>query len=235
MGCCSGGGDPPQRPLVVLQGEQIHRHGVDDQREQGCGQAVLVPRGPGGAAGPLLGGHEAVGPEHPLRGDRCLPGHVRDAEVDELGHPLGGDQDVGRLDVAVDHPAVVGVDQPLGHRDGDLDRGPMGHRPVVLEPGPQVLALDDLHDDVRTDGLVADIEDPHQVGVVQGGHGAGLPGEPRRQIRIRAQPRGEDLDGPPAVQLGVPSPIHRRHPAVPQDRTEDEPIPHGDLDGSWLG
>ena len=72
-------------------------------------------------------------------------------EVEQQGLPLGADQDVGGLDVTVEHAALVGVLQTLGESCGDpdgragvIERGERGqwglarrrrHRPL-LSAGP---------------------------------------------------------------------------------------------------
>ncbi len=49
-----------------------------------------------------------------------LLGDHREPEVRQLGHVAGGQQHVGRLDVAVDHPLVMRVIERLGHLGQDL-------------------------------------------------------------------------------------------------------------------
>ena len=68
---------------------------------------------------PMIGAE--LGEQRPL-GQPLVDG-LGDAEVDHLGHRLAvveGDQDVGRLDVAVDDPLLVGVLDRLADRDEQL-------------------------------------------------------------------------------------------------------------------
>ena len=73
--------------------------------------------------GDVVGGAEdAAGGGHPV-----LLELARDPEVGQLRAALGVDQDVLRLDVAVDHVAGVGDGEPAG----DLDR--VGERLLGVE------------------------------------------------------------------------------------------------------
>ena len=54
--------------------------------------------------------------------------------------------------------------------------------------------------------------DLDDVGVVQPGHGLGLPTEPLNEGRILGPIRGEDLDGDVSIQRRVVGPIDARHP-----------------------
>ncbi len=98
--------------LDVLQrqlGEVVARERLAARQalEEGGRGRVDVGGGGGGSAGPLLRGHVGRGSRH--TGGRARV--HRDAEVDELGPPVGHDQDVLRLVVAVDDADAVGVDQ----------------------------------------------------------------------------------------------------------------------------
>ena len=79
----------------------------------------MSERGSTAVAHRLLGGDVVGGAEHAAgRGHPVLLELARDPEVGQLRPPLGVDQDVLRLDVAVDHVAGVGD----GQAAGDLDR-----------------------------------------------------------------------------------------------------------------
>ena len=77
----------------------------------------------------MLGGHVV---DRPAQGGRGGGGAVlehrlaRQVEVQQHGHAVGGHQHVGRLDVAVEHAAVVGVVEGLGQPGA-----PPGDRPGV--------------------------------------------------------------------------------------------------------
>ena len=56
------------------------------------------------------------------------------AHVDELGPALRRDDDVRRLDVAMDHPALGGVDQGVGDLEREVDRLADRQGAVPLDP-----------------------------------------------------------------------------------------------------
>ena len=86
----------------------------------------------------------------PVFGQSVLLELARDAEVGDLGPPVGVDQHVLGLDVAVHEPPRVGRAEP----SADLDRvgGRLVERQpaaVAVDPRLQRLAVDVLEDDVR--------------------------------------------------------------------------------------
>ena len=135
------GGDrglPVERPLPAerLVGHHAERVHVRPRRR--------------GAPARLLGAdvvdaaHDRAGQRERLEGVR--PG---DAEVDQHGPAVGGEQDVAGLEVAVHDPGLVGHLQRLGDL-GDDRHDLVGGQPWALpQPAAQRLALDELHGDVR--------------------------------------------------------------------------------------
>ena len=108
------------------------------------------------------------------------------AEVGDARLALEVEQDVGRLDVAVDQAALWAWCSASATSGDQLRRLPE-RRPALPEPVRQVAPLDVLGDDVAEAVLgAADVVDRHDVGVVQPGEGAGL-GEERRYVH-RARP-----------------------------------------------
>jgi hypothetical protein len=144
---------------------------------------------------------------------------LRQAKVEQLQPPFARDEDVLRLDVAVDDPLRVGGGQPLRHLHGEpqdlaLARGPVRHHL------PQRLALEQLRDDVRHALVRTDIEDREDVRVTQGGDGASLALEPREPLRVEGHILGQDLDRDFPPQTRVPRPIDLPHAAGPE-KAED--------------
>ena len=70
---------------------------------------------------------------------------LRDAEVGDDG-VAALEQDVLRLDVAVDDAVGVGVAQRVGDLAGDLERVVDGELLFAVEPVAEGLALDEGHD-----------------------------------------------------------------------------------------
>ena len=103
-----------------------------------------------------------------LRGELGIE-ELGDAEVEELGNPVGRDQDVAGLEVAVDDEVLVGV----LNRGADHAEEPEAL--PYLQPAPIAehrdrLALDVLHDEVGKAVLgVAAVQQARDVGVVEAG------------------------------------------------------------------
>ncbi len=109
---------------------------ADQQLEEDDAEGVNVcGRGESGGIVKLLGSHV-------LRRAHHL------AKTGQLGHAIFGHQDVGRLEVAVDHPALVQIGKAVGDLDGDIqgDRWVLG--PALADPGAQVAAVGILEEQV---------------------------------------------------------------------------------------
>ena len=87
---------------------------------------------------------------------------------------VGIDQQVGRLDVAVDQAGQVGVGQALGGLADVLGGAGVAQRPFRLDDLLQVPALDVLHDQEVDVAFVVHVVGADDVGVVQRGGGLGL-------------------------------------------------------------
>jgi hypothetical protein len=135
-------------------------------------------------------------------------------EVGHAGRALLVDEDVLGLDVAVDDVADVGG----AERAGDLDR--VGHglgdgqAPGPADPLLEGLALDVLEDDVRRRAVLADVDDPDDVRVVELRHGAGLAPEALELVGVGRDLAVHELDRDLALEDRVERAVDRRHPAV---------------------
>ena len=151
-----------------------------------------------------------------MRGVRQVGGIVpafREAEIGELGEARRGDQDVGRLDVAMDDLVLVGVFQGAGDVEDDVDRIAdlqfagtvqkiVSARSInifehdIVQPGRRILAdvvaADDIGMNKHRPVLAFELEAPENVGF------GGL---------VRSQ----DLDRDLAVFLAVEREIDRPH------------------------
>jgi hypothetical protein len=112
---------------------------------------------------------------------QLLLGRLGHAEVDHLRHRLAvveGDHDVGRLDVAVNDPFLVGVLDRLADRHEQLQ--PLARRQaVVVAVLGDGHAVDQLHDEIRPAGFGGPgIEDAGDVDVVHHSQGLALGLEP---------------------------------------------------------
>ncbi len=135
----------------------------------------------------------------------------------EVGHHRAAvvEQDVLRLDVAVDHAVAVGVVERIGHRDGDPDRLVHAQLGLAVELRAQRLAVDERHDVEEEAVGGAGIEERQDVGVLQRRGGRDLLDEP-----LGAEDGGElgleDLERHLALVLEVLGQVHRGHAALAQ-------------------
>jgi hypothetical protein len=142
------------------------------------------------------------------------PGGGGDAEVDDLG-AAGGDDDVGRFDVAVHQPDRVRGGQCGGDLRSETQHLRDGQRPDLLDGRP----VDQLHHDVRglptvVDGL-ADVVDLGDVRVGQCRGHPGLVVDPVACLLAGGGRAGQDLDrDQPVEHLVVAAPDHGRPAAA---------------------
>ncbi len=192
-----------------LAGEHLVEH---DAQRVDVGLAVDL------VAERLLGRDVVGGAQHAaVRGQALVDEHARDAEVGHLGRPLGVDQDVLGLDVAVDDAAVVRGAQ----RAGDLDRvgDRLGDRQAAQAADALLerLALDVLEHDVgrrvAVVALLAGVDDLDDVRVVELGHGAGLAAEALQLVGVAGRLAMHQLDRDRPLEHGVERPVDRRHAA----------------------
>ena len=113
-----------------------------------------------------------------------LPGH-RGLSRGELGHAevgdfraldavdlLGGEQDIGGLDVAVNDAALVRVAQGLGNPLADLADAIKAHALAAFQRVGESLSADELHHQKGHALVLAHIEDGNNAGMRQGAGGA---------------------------------------------------------------
>ena len=154
----------------------------------------------------LLGRHRVEGPDH--RSDRGQPlgrggQAVGDAEIDQARAAVRGEQDIARLHVAVDHAALMGVEERLGDVGCDRDCVCGRERTLARDARCQRLAIDQLHHERRRfpGGIhVVDLDDRR---VSEAGRGARLGHEPLARCLVGQQVGMQPLHGHIASQLLV--------------------------------
>src|SRR6185436_11304683 len=141
-------------------------------------------------------------------------------EIENLDAPLAGDEQVLRLQVAVDDAALVRGGKPARDLNRVVDR--LGRRdpPLLLQAVAQRLALEQLHHRVDDARFVADVVDGEDVGMIERGHRPRLALEAREAIGGGVGLRGKDLDRDLAPEPRVVGAIDLAH-AAPADRAED--------------
>lgn len=155
------------------------------------------------------------GSESSRSGGGLRVGELGESEIQQLDVCAGlaaGQHDVTGLEVAMDDVLAVG----LVERFADLDRHAVDvgqrQRPA-RQPLRERFALDVLHDGVRRALVIADIVQGADVGVVEGGDGAGLALEALQGFGTAAEALREDLDGHNAIEPGVAGPVDLAHAA----------------------
>jgi hypothetical protein len=84
----------------------------------------------------------------------------------------------------------------------------------------RVVPLEVLEDEEVDAALGADVVEHADVGVLEGGDGAGLPLEACPADRVRGEVRGEDLEGDGAAEAGVAGLLNLAHAPGPE-KAED--------------
>ena len=113
-----------------------------------------------------------------------------DAEVGDLHLAVRSDQDVGRLDVAVGEPGLVGEAERSGDLARDLGSLLGGELLVRLEDLGEGAALHVLHGDEVGAFVAAPVVDVDDVGMAEVGGRLGFAAEPFDEVRVDARTRG---------------------------------------------
>ena len=202
-----------QRALVVeghAPGEQFEQH--DAQRED---VRALVDR----LAGAHLGREVARRADEFAGGGQFLGeigGRERDAEIGDLDPAALVEHQVGGLDVAMDHAAVVRGGEAGGGLVDRPRRLLRRHLVLALEPGRERLALDELHGEIGLPLPLADVVDLDDVRVVERGHGAGLAQEALLDALVVRERRGQHLDRDVAAERRLVALVDHAHAAAAQ-------------------
>ncbi|GAA3100171.1 hypothetical protein GCM10020254_52010 [Streptomyces goshikiensis] len=125
-------------------------------------------------------------------------GQARDAEVGEHRLHLAAalvEQDVGGLQVAVDHAVGVAGGERVRDLGGQQRRGHRGEGAVLPDVLVQVRAVDQVHDQGQEVALDHEVARAHDVGVRQAQQDGALAQEAHDDVRVLGQLLLEDLDG----------------------------------------
>ncbi len=187
------------------------------------------------AAAHLLGREVLRRAHHHVVAGQVLAGGVEslgDPEVGEHHTPVGGDEDVARLDVAVDEAGTVGGIECGGDARADVDRQLRAQPRLDVEELAQALAVDELHDDGLAPAVLEHVVHGDDVRVGEAGDGDRLAAEALGDDRVGGQARLEPLQRHLAVEGEVRRQPHLGHPALRQPPLE--PVTLGEHDRRFV-
>ncbi len=169
----------------------------------------------------LLRGHVFHGPQHAPRSRQTrVAKQPGDAEVGKFYSAIGRKQQIGRLDIPMDYPPVVGVPQ----RPADLDAQPGDLAPLeTAAPAEfflQAAPLDQLHGVKQHSVLLAEAEKLHNIGMVQLAKRLDFGLEALAEALFLGQPSRQYLDRRRLVGIDVHTAIHCPH-APPAKQSDD--------------
>src|SRR5438093_1588433 len=227
---------PPVAPVPAFGPARAGREGVGGQAHHGRGYIVrpfegrpscqrLVHHCPGRVE---VGSSVHLPAFHLFRGDvpnraeqRSCRGQLAarerglgDAEVRNLHRASAvTHQDVPRLHVPVDQPALVRVGQRVEDREDDGHRLGRREPASLVEDVPERWPGEVLHDDVSGAVLQARVVHADDGGMREARRGDRLPLEPLRHVRVAGEIGPENLHGhPPGQHLVAAAPYLRHAP-----------------------
>ena len=150
-----------------------------------------------------------------------VPGHrhpagregAGDAEVRQPDPAVAPDEQVRRLDVAVDEASAVGCREGPRRRRGDLDCNRRVQRSALVDDVGDARAVDELHDDEPLVAVDIGVEDRRDVGVRRGSRRAGPPTRTGARGPRPRRARGEELDRDEPLETQVARAPDGRHAA----------------------
>jgi hypothetical protein len=199
-------------PVGTVSTEQLAQH-----------DAELVDVGGGGDGVTLDLFRAGVGRRH---GSRGRAGHRRagrrfqqlgDPEVEQLGHAVGRDQDVARLEVAVDHEIRVSELHGAAHLS-EQSQARVDREPAPVTEQIQRLARHVLHDHIGQVVVAgAAVEQPSDVGVLEVGQDLPFHQEPPPDLGVVGASADQlDRDLLAVLIVGPDPQIDGPHPAPSQ-------------------
>ncbi len=219
----------PHQPLG--QRSLVERRPSRQQEVHRAAQAVKIGTCIDLVTVECLFGSQVVGcPQHLLvvpQRDRILIIFLkepRQAQVENLDHALGVDQQVARLDVSMHQPGLVSVRQASSRLPDEIGDFPESARPVVDDQVLQVLTLDIFHHQEvnlrRTVHLTIDVVGTHDVRMIQRRDRLSFAVEPLEVTRIGDLLVRQHLDRTPPTHQHVFGQIHRTHAPLAQQRLQ---------------
>ncbi len=186
--------------------------GVDHPAERLLGRHVCDRAQRRAWAGEIRFGHRRGAADR--RGFASSGRHdFREAEIEDLGLAAIGDEDVCRLDVAMDDAFAVGGVEGVGHADRQVEQSidrERAHGDAVLQGD----ALQKLHRDKGPAVVLVDVVNRADVRVVERTGGAGLALEALESRMVGGDVVGQEFQRDGAAELGVLGLVNDAHPAA---------------------
>ena len=136
-------------------------------------------------------------------------------EVGELGNTVAVEQDVGRLELAMDDAGLMRCVQGVGERLHQLGcRALRLDRPI--EAVGEAPAIEQLERDEEAAVGLAAVVDLDDIGVAEPGDRLGLHQEPLANLGVVVLARADHLQGDDPIQRAVPGLVDHPHPAAAQ-------------------
>ena len=148
--------------------------------------------------------------ERAAAGDAELPVELGGPEVGEARAAVGIEQDVLRLDVAVEDAAPVRRRERPGHVATQAHGRVRVERPALAHPDLQVGAADVLHDDEAPRPFFEEVEHRDDVGVGEAAHRLDLAPHPLARHVGRRGRRHQQLERDLGVELAVAGEVDDR-------------------------
>lgn len=207
-------------PRLILQcaGKHVHQQGRDSSEIElsrclashhlieGRGDAVLIAgTGRVSRIGGLFGRHITVAAKDLAA--QCMSifrEWSSQTKINELRYALRGEQDVTGLHIAMNDAAVMSGRKASGNLNNQPRRILPGARSRAVEPLLKRLPLDKLHLDKLTLFIAAEVENPHDIRMVECGNSPRLLKKPPRKLRIPRVHWQDAFERDESKQLDIP-------------------------------
>ncbi len=154
-----------------------------------------------------------------LLGPASAPRHLGETKIENLYSRVPGDEDVFRLQVAMNDPLLIGGRQSESDLPRNLDRLARRQCPGT-QPFAERLSFEQLAHHVRSSIVGSDVVHGQNVWMIQGCYRAGFALEALQAVGVRRKRWRQHLDGNNPIKPRVASPINLAHSARPKRRLD---------------
>ena len=157
-----------------------------------------------------------------------LESDLRQPKIENLRLTSIRDEDVGRLDVAVDYAFGVRSVQRIGDLDAQIEHR-FDLQRLAIDLVPERLPFQQLHGDEGSPIGLVDFVDRADVRVVQRGRSLGFPPETTESLCVVGEFVGKELEGNGAAELQILGLVDHTHAAA-ADLLDDAVVRDGSPD-----